>query len=250
MEGARHGGCYSTGMSDNTTMVAARGASVTVDELRTWVERGPAPSILDVRPAAAFATVRIPGAVHAAVSEALIDAIPPQGLAVVVCEDGVLSRDIVAMLEAAGLRNAKYLAGGMAAWRERRAEGAERRRHARVPPHECRLTLKRAGWFACMRPNLCERWLDVSEGGLGVLMTCEPAVGSVLRARLTNPGYGEAFDVRVVVRHVRPSSTDDGRCVVGLEFVEPSTLMRMCIRSLVDTGSMPPRHIVAAYARI
>jgi rhodanese-related sulfurtransferase len=237
-------------MSDNTQMVATRGASVTVGELRTWVERGPAPSILDVRPPAAFATTRIPGAVHAPVSEALIDAIPPHGLAVVVCEDGALSRDIVAALEAAGLRNAKYLAGGMAAWRERRAEGAERRKHARVPPLECRLTLKRAGWLAFLRPNLCARWLDVSEGGLGVLATCELTVGSVLRARLTNPGYGEAFDVLVVVRHVRPSGADEGRYVVGLEFVEPSALMRMCIRGLVDTGSMPPRHIVAAYARI
>ncbi len=36
----------------------------------------------------------------------------------------------------------------------------------------------------------------------------------------------------------------------ALEFIEPSALMRMCIRGLVDTGSMPPRHIVAAYARI
>lgn len=122
----------------------------------------------------------------------------------------------------------------------------EKRRHKRAIPVECKLVLKPAGWFSFLRSNLAVEWLDVSEGGIGVLTSRPLQEGDLLRARLANRAYRQAFDVTVVVRHVRPSATLPGHHVAGCEFIDPSPAMRACIRFIVDTGSLPRPRILAA----
>lgn len=132
---------------------------------------------------------------------------------------------------------------------EHATSGSERRRFNRVPPLECRLRLKPCGLAGWLSPNLAVQWLDVSEGGIGVLASRPLEPGRELLACISAPGYSHAFQVRLVVRHARPSSRT-GCWVIGFEFLHPSMIMRLCIRSLVDTGSLPPRNIVAAYERV
>ncbi len=110
-------------MSEMTmAVIGSRGGrSVSVDLMAGWVEYGPAPMIIDIRERRQFETGSIAEAVNIPCSDSreLTRRIPSDGLAVLVCEDGTLSREVVRMLECCGLRQTAYLDGGMKAWKLR-----------------------------------------------------------------------------------------------------------------------------------
>ena len=112
------------------------------------------------------------------------------------------------------------------------------------------LVLKSHGLFSILAPNLALHWIDVSEGGLSVVVSRELKVGTRLKAGLTDRVYRGAFAATVEVQHVRESRSKPGCYVVGLRFIDPSPIMRMCIRSIVDTGALPQRSLVAAIRRV
>jgi len=264
---------------DITAKIAAEGAGLDAGRLREWLRVGPAPAIVDLRDGSSFARERIPGArllgrctVHRSPldrsnggtgersngerarqprSDALLEdaetLLRSDGLVVLVCEDGGRSRAAVETARARGGLQFKYLEGGMAAWR---AGNRARRAHVRIVPVDCVLQLRREGLMGWLAGNLCAQWLDVSEGGLGALVSRELRVGERLRVRLLHPdGYGAALAGTVRVQHVRAAKSRPGSYVIGAEFVAPSRMLSMCLRALVDTGSLPARGMVAAYVR-
>ncbi|RAQ98455.1 MBL fold metallo-hydrolase [Thermogemmatispora tikiterensis] len=99
-------------------------ASVSVETLRTWLESGLPVTILDVRPASAYAAWSIPGSQHLDAYEALKSGqtggleeleLPADRPVVTVCEAGQVSQRAAALLTARGF-TAYSLEGGMRAW--------------------------------------------------------------------------------------------------------------------------------------
>jgi glyoxylase-like metal-dependent hydrolase (beta-lactamase superfamily II)/rhodanese-related sulfurtransferase len=98
--------------------------SISVETLRTWLERGQAVTILDVRPTADYAAWSIPGSRHIDAYEALkagqtggLDTLdlPADRPIVTICEAGKVSQ-IAALLLARRGFEVYSLAGGMRAW--------------------------------------------------------------------------------------------------------------------------------------
>jgi hypothetical protein len=125
----------------------------------------------------------------------------------------------------------------------------ENRKHVRAAPTGCSLQVKPRGFLGFLSSNLAEQWIDVSESGIGVLLVRPVKVGARLRVRLMHDVYRQAFDVMVDVQHVRESASRPGLYVVGCQFVAPSPVMRVCIRSVVDTGRLPSRKMVSGFLR-
>lgn len=220
-------------------------------QLAEWIERGPAPTIIDIRDDVAFRRGHLPEATNRPVSNPaeLVNQVPDDDFVVLVCDDGELSRKAGEILRLCGLGRVAHLAGGMRGWNRLQVaeHGAEQRRFRRAAPRGFTLILKPASWLGTLHANLAVAWIDVSEEGMGVLVCRRVEVGDTLRARLANAGYRQAFDVAVVVRHVRDSRSRPGCFVIGCEFIQPSRMMRMCIRCVVDTGSLPRREMLSAY---
>ncbi|MBI2933035.1 MAG: PilZ domain-containing protein [Planctomycetes bacterium] len=124
-----------------------------------------------------------------------------------------------------------------------------KRKHRRVAPAEFTLVLKPMGLLGLLRPNVAVQWLDVSEGGIGVIVSQPVKVGARLRARLANPSYRDVFNVEVEVRHIRECQSKPGYWLIGCQFINPSPVMRTCIRSLVDNGHLPLSRILLGLAR-
>lgn len=97
-----------------------REGKITAAQLSEWIELGPAPLILDVREPWEFEAGHAPHALSAPASNAaaLVRWVPDDGLVVLMCTDGILSRHVARMLECCGLRHVLWLEGGIGAWRE------------------------------------------------------------------------------------------------------------------------------------
>jgi rhodanese-related sulfurtransferase len=87
-------------------------------ELRTRLADGEAPTLVDVREAAAFHARHIAGAVHAPDSQttALVKKMQLLPSAVLVCDDGRASSMVARTLGFCGFHDLVYLDGGLAAW--------------------------------------------------------------------------------------------------------------------------------------
>ncbi|MBI2930401.1 MAG: rhodanese-like domain-containing protein [Planctomycetes bacterium] len=113
-------------MSDMTMAVLGRQqGAVSTAELAEWIEYGPAPLIIDVRDAWQFEAGSVEGAINIPVRTAareLVRSIPDDGLAVLVCGDGVMSREVARMLVYCGVRRVAWLDGGLRAWNAVRQE--------------------------------------------------------------------------------------------------------------------------------
>lgn len=108
----------------------------------------------------------------------------------------------------------------------------ERRRFARFRPPDSRsLSLRPPGWKAWLRRNVLVEWIDLSENGLGAVVSCEVKPGTRLTARLECLDQGEAFSVEMEVCHARPSERHPGAWEIGGRFVAPSPVLRASIRS-------------------
>lgn len=111
-------------MSEMTMSVLKRDRgmrSVSADELAQWLTNGPPPMILDVRDARAFRNGHLPMAENTPVSNAaaLVSRIPDDGLVVLICDDGLLSREVARLLDFCGFRQVASLDGGLRHWSTR-----------------------------------------------------------------------------------------------------------------------------------
>lgn len=116
-----------------------------------------------------------------------------------------------------------------------------RRQHSRfVPPRTCRLTLRRPGLRGYFHGNMVAAWLDVSEGGVRVVLSERLGVGEILRGRLEYLPLGDRFEFGATVRNVRPSSLR-GAYTTGFAFVKPSAVLQACIREALSETPAPTR---------
>lgn len=105
-------------MSDMTTTVMGTQGGIRVDELACWIEQGPTPNVLDLREPADFAASHIPDCANAPLSASadLLRRLAVDGMTVLVCDGGDLSRRAAQTLASCGYRSVSWLAGGVRAW--------------------------------------------------------------------------------------------------------------------------------------
>jgi len=91
---------------------------ITVHELKTRLDRGDAPVIIDVREPHEHAINRIPGSILIPVAQLpqRLSEFDPQQEIVVHCKSGGRSRRSVALMREKGFTNARNLTGGVTAW--------------------------------------------------------------------------------------------------------------------------------------
>jgi hypothetical protein len=117
----------------------------------------------------------------------------------------------------------------------------DRRTHERFrPPEGAELVLRaRGGLGRLLGVNLVKKWVDVSLGGLGAVITRRIREGETLDARISYKPLGDAFDVVVVARHVRQQ---DGLPSVGFEFENPCGRLRVFLTRAQDGFKSCPAH--------
>ncbi len=99
---------------------AAAGSTITVTELREWIESDKPIQLVDVREPAEWEIVRIPGAVLIPkgdiISGQSLSELPQDKQVVLYCKSGVRSADALAAVKAAGFKDAVHVYGGVTAW--------------------------------------------------------------------------------------------------------------------------------------
>jgi adenylyltransferase/sulfurtransferase len=101
-----------------TMTPTGRDGDMTVTELKTRIDSGDAPMIVDVREPAEFEICRIPGAVLIPLNQlpSRIGELDPQQEIVLLCKVGGRSAMATAFLKRAGFSGARNLTGGILAW--------------------------------------------------------------------------------------------------------------------------------------
>jgi len=103
-------------------------------------------------------------------------------------------------------------------------------------PAWCELTLRPNGILSVLFPssggNFSQELVDLSEGGMAVVLRHPIDVGRRVRATMVMGPFEETFQAVGRVRHVRWSTAHPGRLVAGLEFLKPGGLLRVCIRRM------------------
>jgi len=103
----------------------------------------------------------------------------------------------------------------------------ERRRSRRYrPPAGFRPELRRTGWRGLLDANLCAACLNLSEGGVRVLLTRPLEEGGTLRGRF------DGVEVELRARYAVPAAKD-GRWEAGLVFVSPDPAFRQWLRGFL-----------------
>lgn len=112
-------------MPRGTTTIARRLAAadprpMPPDDLRRMAAVGAVASIIDVRSPEAFAKRHIPGSINVPETKitALVQALTNHPSAVLVCDDGRCSEEVVRTVAFSGFTNVYYLGDGLAGWEE------------------------------------------------------------------------------------------------------------------------------------
>jgi hypothetical protein len=101
--------------------------------------------------------------------------------------------------------------------------GGERRACSRyVPPFQAKLILRLPGLSGIFLGNLVKFWVEVSEGGLRVIVSRKLSRGDVLRARFSLLAEPRFFSLEVQVRHVSESHRYQGAFLAGFRFIDPA----------------------------
>jgi adenylyltransferase/sulfurtransferase len=108
------------GVVSDEAQQAARGATITVMELKDMMDAGKDFLLVDVREPAEYEIVRIPGSVLIPkgdiLSGAALAELPQDKPIVLHCKTGVRSAEALAALKAAGFRDATHVQGGVVGW--------------------------------------------------------------------------------------------------------------------------------------
>jgi rhodanese-related sulfurtransferase len=93
-------------------------ADITPEELKTRLDAGRPPVLLDVREDWETRLCRLPDAVHIPIEELelRVEELNPEDEIVVYCHQGVRSAAVARWLEGLGFRRVRNLAGGLDAW--------------------------------------------------------------------------------------------------------------------------------------
>ncbi len=99
---------------------AAKGSTITANELKTMLDRGVDIHLVDVREPAEYQIVKIPGSVLIPKDEILsgraLSQLPQDKPVVMYCKSGVRSAETLAAVQAAGFSDAVHVQGGVTAW--------------------------------------------------------------------------------------------------------------------------------------
>jgi adenylyltransferase/sulfurtransferase len=99
---------------------AVAGSTITVGELDGWMRSGKPIELVDVREPAEFEIVRIPGSVLIPKGDILngsaLSRLPQDRQVVLYCKTGIRSAEALAVVKAAGFRDAVHVHGGVSAW--------------------------------------------------------------------------------------------------------------------------------------
>lgn len=116
------------------------------------------------------------------------------------------------------------------------------RSHARfIPPIDCRLSVKRAGFRGLLSGNALRLWVDVSEGGLRVILGGSYAVDDVLQGTIVYPPRQASYTFRGTVRYAKASERFRRSMVVGIRFDAASRGLQAFIRDVMgDRPSLAP----------
>ncbi len=92
--------------------------SITAEELKTKLDAGEKPILLDVRDAWEYETCHIEGSINISMSNAqrMIDELKADDETVVICHHGMRSFQVASYLEGNGYSNVANLEGGVDAW--------------------------------------------------------------------------------------------------------------------------------------
>jgi hypothetical protein len=118
---------------------------------------------------------------------------------------------------------------------------AQRRTTARfLPSVQLKLDLRFYGLKGFFAGNVVKRWLDVSEGGLRVVVKRRCSPEERLKARISHPLRKHVYSVVVVVRHVQNSDKFKGATVAGMQFEKPPADLVECIRRVHSSDFLLP----------
>jgi hypothetical protein len=146
------------------------------------------------------------------------------------CE-GCLVQAVKTVRQTAG---APLAATGTDPKREEPGTGFLRRRHIRfAPPLDCGLILEpeRGGGPG---GNVVKIWVDVSEGGLRVIVEGSYEAGAGFRGVLTHASLGPGIGFRAEIRHAKPSTRLPGCLLAGLQFAPQPPELGEFIRTMLD----------------
>jgi molybdopterin/thiamine biosynthesis adenylyltransferase/rhodanese-related sulfurtransferase len=108
------------GVVSEEAQLAARGATITAQELKEILDAGKPIQLVDVREPAEYEIVKIPGSVLVPKGEILSGAaladLPQDRQVVLYCKTGVRSAEALAALKGAGFADAVHVQGGVIAW--------------------------------------------------------------------------------------------------------------------------------------
>jgi adenylyltransferase/sulfurtransferase len=99
---------------------ATFGSTITVSELKDWIDADKAIDVIDVREPAEWEIVRIPGARLLPKNEIMsgnaLAGLPQDRQIVLYCKTGVRSAEALAALKGAGFKDAVHVQGGVVSW--------------------------------------------------------------------------------------------------------------------------------------
>jgi adenylyltransferase/sulfurtransferase len=108
------------GVVSDEAVEAAKGSTITADELKQMLDRGEDLYLVDVRDPAEYEIVSIPGSVlipkNDILSGSALATLPQDKPVVMYCKTGVRSAETLAAVKAAGFSSAKHVQGGVIAW--------------------------------------------------------------------------------------------------------------------------------------
>jgi adenylyltransferase/sulfurtransferase len=108
------------GVVSEEAVEAAKGSTITADELKQMLDRGEDLYLVDVREPAEYEIVSIPGSVlipkNDILSGSALATLPQDKPVVMYCKTGVRSAETLAAVKAAGFSSAKHVQGGVIAW--------------------------------------------------------------------------------------------------------------------------------------
>lgn len=92
--------------------------TISAEELKTKLDAGENPVLLDVREAWEYETCNIEGSINISMSnvQKMIDELKPDDEMIVICHHGMRSFQVASYLEGNGFNKITNLEGGVAAW--------------------------------------------------------------------------------------------------------------------------------------
>ena len=111
-----------------------------------------------------------------------------------------------------------------------------------IPPQECSLSIHRQSVLGLLAGNVLRLWVDVSEGGLRVVLRGSYEVNDRVKGTLGCSTRNLSMDFKAVVRYTKKTDRFPGAMVIGLQFDEASAELKSFLREIMeDPTSVTPK---------